>query len=76
MDIKEFVNNFAGQFDDTELDSFVPGTRFRDLEEWDSFLALSIMAMVKSEYDVALTAEQMRNSETIQDLFDIINSQS
>lgn len=72
MDIQEFVVNFANQFDDTELEVFTPETRFRDLEEWSSFLALAIMAMVMEEYGVALTAEEMRNANTIQELYNVV----
>ena len=74
MDIQDFINNFASQFDDTDVSEFTAETKFRDLDEWSSFLALAIMAMVKSEYDVALTAQEMRDAETVQDLFDIIKS--
>ena len=74
MDIQDFINNFASQFDDTDVSEFTAETIFRDLDEWSSFLALAIMAMVKSEYDVALTAQEMRDAETVQDLFDIIKS--
>ena len=72
MDINEFVQNFAEQFDETEASAFSPECRFRDLEEWSSFLALGIMAMIKSEYDVAITADEMRNANTIQELFDTV----
>ena len=72
MTIKEFVQNFAEQFDETELAVFTPDTKFRDLEEWSSFLALAIMAMIKSEYDVAITADEMRSANTIQELFDTV----
>lgn len=74
MDIKEFIENFASQFDDTDASVFTAETKFRELDEWDSFLALSIMAMIKSEYDVAITADEMRNANTIQELFDTVNS--
>ena len=74
MDIQEFVVNFANQFDETEVDVFHPEIRFRDLEEWSSFLALAIMAMVMEEYGVALTAEEMRNANTIQELYDVVIS--
>jgi acyl carrier protein len=74
MDIQEFITNLAGQFEETELSEFQASTQIRDLDEWDSFLALSIMAMIKSEYDVAVTAQEMRDAQTIQDLFDIVNS--
>lgn len=74
MEIQEFVVNFANQFDETELEVFTPETRFRDLEEWSSFLALAIMAMVMEEYGVALLAEEMRNANTIQELYDVVLS--
>lgn len=74
MDIQEFINNFASQFDDTDASEFKAETPFRDLDEWSSFLALAIMAMIKSEYDVAVTAQEMRDAETIQQLFDTVKS--
>lgn len=74
MDIQEFITGFAGQFEETDPSEFQAGTQFRDFDEWDSFLALSIMAMIKSNYDVAVTAQEMRDAQTIQDLFDIVNS--
>lgn len=74
MEIQEFINNFASQFDDTDASEFKAETQFRDLEEWSSFLALAIMAMVKSEYDVAVTAQEMRDAQTVQELFDIVKS--
>lgn len=74
MEIKEFIANFAEQFDETEPEVFTPETAFRDLDEWNSFLALAIMAMVKSEYDVNLTADEMRDANTVQELFDTVKS--
>lgn len=74
MNIQDFVVNFANQFDDTEMEVFAPETEFRSLEEWSSFLALAIMAMVMEEYGVALTAEEMRNANTIQELYDVVTS--
>lgn len=74
MDIQKFIAFFAALFDDTDASEFRADTRFRDLEEWSSFLALSVMAMIKSEYNVAVTAQEMRNAVTIQDLFDTVKS--
>lgn len=74
MEIQEFINNFASQFDDTDESEFKAETVFRDLGEWSSFLALAIMAMIKSEYDVAVTAQEMRDAQTILDLFNIVQS--
>lgn len=74
MGINEFIQNFAEQFEETETSEFSPETVFRDNDEWSSLLALSVMAMVDEEYDVQLSANEMRQANTIQDLFDIVNS--
>ena len=74
MDIQKFIAFFAALFDDADANEFRAETRFRDLEEWSSFLALSVMAMIKSEYNVAVTAQKMRDAVTIQDLFDTVKS--
>lgn len=70
MEIKEFIQNFADQFDDTDVSVFTPETVFHDLEEYSSLIALSIIAMVDEEYGVTIGANEMRASVTIQDLFD------
>lgn len=74
MDIKEFTENFAAQFDDTPADVFTEDTKFRELDEWSSFMALAVMAMVKCDYDVALTADEMRSANTVTELYDIVRS--
>lgn len=72
MEIKEFISNFADQFDDTDASVFTSETKFRELDEWSSLTALSIIAMIDEEYDVQLKGDDMRKSNTIQDLFDIV----
>ena len=74
MEIKEFIENFANQFDDTDVSVFSAETRFRELDESSSLLALSVLAMVDEEYDVQLKADQMRKANTVQELFDIVKS--
>ncbi len=74
MEIKDFLDNFASQFDETDSTTFNPSTKFKDLEEWSSLLALSIIAMVDAEYDVAIKGDDIRNADTIEDLFNIAKS--
>lgn len=74
MDLNEFVAHFAEQFEDTDASVFTPETKFRELEEWSSLLALSIIAMVDEEYDVALKGNEMKVANTIQELFDIVKA--
>ena len=74
MEINEFITNFADQFDETDASVFTPEIKFRELEEWSSLIALSVMSMIDDEYDVQLTANEMRDAQTIQDLFNIVSS--
>lgn len=72
MELNDFVEKFAEQFDDTPLDQFIPMTVFKDLEEWSSLTALSIIAMVDEELDKRITGADIRASNTIEDLYKIL----
>lgn len=72
MNINDFIKNFAEQFDDTDANVFTMDTVFKELDEWSSLTALSIIAMVDEEYDVLLKGDDIRNAETIDDLFEIV----
>lgn len=74
MEIKEFIKNFAEQFDETEVSVFTADTVFKDLDEWSSLTALSIIAMVDEEYDVALKGDDVKSAVTIADLYNTIIS--
>jgi len=74
MDMNHFISNFAAQFDDTDIEEFKAETKFREIEEWSSLTALSIIAMVDEEYNVALKGDDIRNSQTINDLYIIVCS--
>jgi acyl carrier protein len=76
MELKDFIENFAEQFDDTEACELNADTRYKELEEWSSLIALSVIAMVDEEYDVAIKGDDIRNSETIQDLFEIVKTKA
>lgn len=73
MEIKEFIENFANQFDDTEASEFVAETNFRDLEEWSSMIGLALLNMAEKSYGVQLTFDELRNANTVQELFNIIS---
>lgn len=74
MEINEFVAHFAEQFEETNANEFGPETKFRELDEWSSLIALSVIAMVDEEYDVTLKGDDVRNSSTIEDLYNIVKS--
>ena len=72
MKLNKFVELFAEQFEETSKDQFKPETIFKDLEEWDSLTALSIISMVDEELEIGITGADIRNSHSIRDLFNLI----
>lgn len=74
MEIKEFIEKFAECFDETDFNVFSPETKFRNLEEWSSMAVLSVIAMIGDEYDVPMMGHDIRECETIQDLFEKVKS--
>ena len=76
MQIENFLIYFASILEDTDLALIHADTRFRDLSEWDSLTALSLIAMVDEEYQIKLTGEDILSSVTLQDLFDKLKAKS
>lgn len=72
MNIEEFIENFADQLDDTPASDLTPDTLFRELDEWTSLTALSIIAMVDEEYGVSISSQEFKSAKTIKDLYDNI----
>jgi len=74
LELNKFIQNFADQFDETDVAAFTADTDFKELDEWSSLLALTIIAMIDEEYGVEIKGDHIRKSVTIKDLFDIVKS--
>lgn len=70
--MEEFIKLFADLFEDVQQDSLNEDTLFRNLDEWDSIAALSVIGMIDEEYGVTLNAEDMLASKTLNDLYNRI----
>ena len=73
MDIKNFINDFTEAFDDDDI-VLTPDTYFKELDAYSSFTALSIIAFADENFDVTISGKEIRETETVQDLFDLILS--
>lgn len=72
MNLDQFIGYFADLFDETETEDITATTQFKDLEEWSSLVALSVIAMVDEEYDVEFRGDDIRGSSTVEDLYNIV----
>jgi acyl carrier protein len=58
--------------DALELDRIAGSDVLADFEEWDSLSVLSVIAMIGRNYGVHLTARDIRQVSTAQDLRDLV----
>ena len=74
MELNTFIENFAAQFDETDASVFTAETKFRELDESSSLIGLSLIAMVDEEYDITLKGDDIKNANTVEDLFNTVKS--
>lgn len=74
MELEKFVADFANQFDDTDPSEITAETDYKNLDEWGSLIAFSVIAMVKVQYGKTVTGAEIRHCNTVEDLFILINA--
>ena len=71
------MEQFAKLFEEAlekEEGSINPKDEFRNYEEWDSLAVLSVIAMVKSNYDITIPRVDFESLKTIADLHQYIET--
>ena len=74
--IEVFSKKLEGELDGITPGSLQPNTNYREIPEWSSMHALILIALAETEYSVALTGEDLRKCNTVQDIYDVIKSRT
>jgi acyl carrier protein len=74
MNIKDFILKVEAEFEDLEPGSLTPLTILKEAFTWDSVNALIFLAHVNVEYDVEISANELIEANTIQDLYDLVEA--
>ncbi|WP_299992626.1 acyl carrier protein [uncultured Bacteroides sp.] len=74
MELVDFIEKIAEQFDDVNVEQLNSETRFRELDGYTSLVALLIITMIDEEYDVTVTGDDMKKQVTIGDLYNLVSS--
>ena len=74
MDLNEFIEKFCEELEIENVSEINADTEFHMLDEWSSLAALTVIALIDETFDVQLNGNDIRESETIQDLYDLIQS--
>lgn len=70
---EHFISKFKDIFLDGSSLEIHGSTRFKELTEWDSLTALSLIAMMDSEYSVKLTGEVLKSLNTVEEIYALIH---
>lgn len=74
MDITEFTEKFIEVFDDSDDLVITPETYFKEIDEYSSLTALSIISFADENFDVVISGKEVREADTVQDLYNLIQS--
>ena len=74
MEINKFINLFIEAVEIEDPSTVSPEVNFRDLQEWSSLSTLSIIALADEEYGVELNPDVFRKAQTVEDLYNAIQS--
>lgn len=73
MELKDFIVDFADQFDDTDISEIKSDTVFHDLDEWSSLTAMGVIAMVRTQYGKTISGKDIKECTTVEDLYNLIS---
>lgn len=74
MRLDEFVTAFAEEFDETPAEQFKADTVYKELDEWGSLTALSIIALAMEGFNKKITGADLRACNTIEELYNLIQT--
>ncbi|MEI8007871.1 MAG: acyl carrier protein [Bacteroidota bacterium] len=72
--IEEFIQKLEAEFEDLQPGKLKPESNFREAFEWNSINALILIALIKTEYNVSINADDIQKSKTVNDIFGIVKS--
>lgn len=72
--MEDFIEKFKEQFEDVDTVKIHGGTQFKTLDTWDSLTAFSVQSMIDDEYSVKVSSQDLKDCDTVEELFQLIKS--
>lgn len=71
VSVNDFIDKVkeALEIDDSTI---TPQTGIKDIPNWNSMNALILIAMFETDYDTTLTGDDLRQCNTIEDLYNLL----
>jgi len=75
MDLNIFKENIANQFLDEDQEKVSLDNKFRELDSYDSLTGMSILTIIKDEYNVDIPIEEYRALNTVKELYEYVKNE-
>lgn len=73
MEFEKFIRNCKNEvFAATPIEDLTADAEFKCFDEWSSLSALTMIAMVEDNYDVVLSGQDIKTSDTLGELFELL----
>lgn len=73
IDLNDFVNNLAEAIEDESIKSADFNLNLNELECWDSFALMSVVAMLDHKYSLIFKYNDLYSANTVNKMFDLIS---
>jgi acyl carrier protein len=74
IELKNFIQNIASALEDENIKELGVNVKLEDIDGWDSFAIMSVIAMIDEEYNVIISGDEISKIDTLQKLYDLIRS--
>jgi acyl carrier protein len=72
MELNEFIDKFAEQFEDTDPSEITASTNYRELDEWSSLIGMMVIAFVKTDLNKTVTGDDLKACKSVEQLYNLI----
>lgn len=74
MELNEFIEKFAEQFEDTDSSEITATTNYKELDEWSSLTGMMVIAFVKTDMNKTVTGDDLKACNNVEQLYNLIMS--
>lgn len=68
----EFTTKLELEFEDIASGTLLPTTDYRTIKGWSSMHALIVIAFLDANFDVLLSGTELKHTQTINDLYNLV----
>lgn len=74
IDFNDFLNNLSEAIEDESIKSADFNNNLDELECWDSFALMSVVAMLDHKYRLIVKYNELNSANTVNKMFDLVSN--